>query len=234
MTYAPGMLLGLRSYLAGRTGLSPVSLGIVGDAAHARRASYHNGRDRILAYNRLATDYSARTARDRAGLTNAASALDIGNFPRLRAMSIDLVAQARRNAPGTSDIREIIYTPDGRTVLRWDRQRGIRSLPQPGEADNSHLAHTHISYYRDSERRSKLAPFRAFFEPELTPAFRARIGGRTMTYDRNNGELGEISGLTVLVAARIRMDGAWRFRIVSGKYSGRYLPAVSTVTYTRI
>jgi hypothetical protein len=32
-------------------------------------------------------------------------------------------------------------------------------------AGDSHEQHLHISYYRDSERRSKLGPFQRFFEP---------------------------------------------------------------------
>jgi hypothetical protein len=139
----------------------------VGDAAHQRRASYHNGQDAITRYGRTAaTDYSIRTVRDREPyLTNAAAALDIGNFRRLRSLSLSLVSQARANAPGTRDMREIIYSPDGARVLRWDRERGVSSLPRAGEADDSHLWHTHISWYRDSENRDKLAPFVRFFEP---------------------------------------------------------------------
>jgi hypothetical protein len=164
MTYAPGTIAALRTELLRWTGLAPTSLGIVGDAAHAARASYHNGKDRILQYDRMATDYSVRTQRDKDGLTNAASALDIGNFARLREMSIWLVAEARNNAPGSSDMREIIYSPDGQTVLRWDRERGYQSAPRTGEADNSHLFHTHISWYRDSEFRTKIGLFARFFE----------------------------------------------------------------------
>lgn len=163
MTYAPATILALRTFLTPYTGLSASSLGIVGDAAHATRPSYHNGRDRML--SRLSTDYSCRTARDKAGLNNAASALDIGNFKRLRSMSVWLVAQARANAPGTGDIREIIYSPDGVKVLRWDRERGYASLPRTGEADGSHLWHTHISWYRDSEKHDKIGVFRPFFVP---------------------------------------------------------------------
>jgi hypothetical protein len=236
VSYTPGQLYELRKYLLPRTGLSSVSLGIVGDAAHQRRASYHNGWDAVLRYGRTAaTDYSIRTARDRAlPRTFAAMALDIGNFSRLRSLSVHLVAQARRNAPGTSDMREIIYSPDGRTVWRWDRQRGYSSAPRTGEADSSHLWHTHISWYRDSEKRPKIAPFKAFFEPNDVPVYSARIGDRTMTYNALNVEVGEISGLTVITGRRISIGGKWRFKILSGKYAGRYLPATGTVTYTRL
>jgi hypothetical protein len=143
----------------------------VGDAAHQRRPSYHNGQDAITRYGRIAaTDYTIRTSRDREPwLSNAASALDIGNFSRngktLRGLSMSLVAQARAGLPGTQDMREIIYSPDGIVVMRWDRERGYSSMPRAGEADASHRWHTHVSWYRDSEYRHKLAPFRHYFEP---------------------------------------------------------------------
>ena len=99
-------------------------------------------------------DYSVMTARDRAGLSNAASAIDLGrldgSLEQLRAFSRWLVGRCRANRAGTSAIREIIYSPDGRLVLRWDRERGHASAPRVGEGDNSHLTHTHVSLYRDS------------------------------------------------------------------------------------
>jgi len=164
MTYAPPTLIALRDFLRVKTGLSAVALGIVGDAAHAGRASYHNGKDRML--TRLATDYTAQTARDKAGLTNAASAIDIGNFARLREMSGWLVNQCRSGSNETADIREVIYSPDGLVVLRWDRERGVGSAPRPGEADNSHRTHTHVSWYRDAEARDHAEVFRHFFDGE--------------------------------------------------------------------
>lgn len=164
MSYAPDSLRELQTAMRGWTGLSPISLGIVGDTRHTR--GYHLGKDRIYDGSGPgigAMDYSVKTSRDIAGLTNAASAMDIGNFAKLRAMSKWLVLQCQQNAPGTRDIREIIYTPDGSTVLRYDRQRGYNSTPRPGEADNSHLTHTHISWYRDSEERDKVALFARYF-----------------------------------------------------------------------
>lgn len=166
MTYAPASLLALRSFLAPRTGLSAVALGIVGDTAHAAKGtSYHLGADKLSP-----TAYSIRTARDKAGLTNAASAIDIGSFSvkgySLRNLSRWLVGQAQRDAPGTSDMREIIYSPDGKTVLRWDRERGYASAPRQGEADNSHLTHTHVSWYRDAEKRDHVVAFRPYFDQE--------------------------------------------------------------------
>lgn len=159
MTFSPPKLLELRAFLAPHTGLSAGNLGIVGDTAHAKRGvSYHLGRDQLTA-----DAYSRKTARDRGGLTNAASAMDIGNHKDLRRMSLDLVAACRENAPGTSDIREVIYSPDGKKVLRWDRERGFDSKPKRGEADDSHLFHTHVSWYRDSEGSDKLRVFKPLY-----------------------------------------------------------------------
>ena len=164
MSYAPATLLELRAYLQSKTGLSPVSLGIVGNTAHVR--GYHLGKDRIFSLSGIGwSDYSVRLTRDKNGLTNAASAMDIGNFTKLRSLSMWLVRQCQLNAPGTQDIREIIYSPDGITVLRYDRARGYNSAPRTGEADNSHRTHTHISWYRDSQNRGKVDLFKRYFNP---------------------------------------------------------------------
>jgi hypothetical protein len=165
VTYAPATLLTLREYLKPLTGLSSPNLGIVGDARHvAVGQSYHLGANQLVA-----TAYSRRTARDRAGLTNAASALDIGNHGELRQLSRWLVSRARVNARGTDDIREIIYSPDGVKVLRWDRERGFNSAPREGEADDSHRWHTHISWYRDAEYRDKRGVFAPFYDDTSLP-----------------------------------------------------------------
>jgi hypothetical protein len=105
------------------TGLPAISLGIIGNAAHLN--GYHLGRDRIFGPDgEREEDYSVKTDRDKEFVSDAASALDIGAFKRLREMSMFIVAQGQANAPDTHDIREVIFSPDGVTVLRWDRQRG--------------------------------------------------------------------------------------------------------------
>ena len=162
MTYNPNTLRALGAFWTAQGG---VNLGVVGDTAHAAKGySYHLGADQLAA-----NAYSAQTARDRAGLTNAASAIDLGRLggtlPKLRAFSRWLVGRGQRNEPGTSDIREIIYTLDGKVVLRWDRERGYAAAPRAGEADDSHLTHTHISFYRDSEGRDKRSLFAPYFAP---------------------------------------------------------------------
>lgn len=170
MTNAPADLLVVRSYLRRKTGLEPSALGIAGDAAHAAGGGYHMGNDDLLRAGRLNDDYSKReSSRDRPG-TNGASAIDIGDFAAsgetLRRLSVALVNGLRGSDSRLRDVREVICTLDGRSVVRWDRL-GLRST-----GDNSHLFHTHASFFRDSEgRRDRADNFLGwlveFFEGEL-------------------------------------------------------------------
>ncbi|WP_247677323.1 hypothetical protein [Micromonospora sp. C41] len=160
-TTAPKSLLDVRRLLLehlGDHGLSGAAVGIVGDPAH--RGGYHCGSDRVVS-----RDYSVvESARDRTGLAQWASALDVGTFSirsggsthNLRTFSTWMVRQCEANAPDTRDIREIIYSPDGRTVRRWDR------LGKRTSGDSSHLYHTHFSFFRDSTKAGR----------DLTPLFR--------------------------------------------------------------
>jgi hypothetical protein len=182
MTYAPAALKAAQTYLRSQTGLDWVSLGIVGDSDH--RGGYHCGWDRRRIVNGELADYAwEESSRDSSHKTDAAAALDVGNFSKggknLRTFSIWLVEQCKANAPGTKDIREIIYSPDGRTVKRWDR------LGKRTSGDSSHLSHTHISYHRDAEARDKTGLFKRYFEPEanmaITDADVLKIWGYTNT-----------------------------------------------------
>ncbi|MFG2054761.1 hypothetical protein ACGFI9_12090 [Micromonospora sp. NPDC048930] len=162
MTRAPANLLAARRLLldhldihenstAYPTDLDPAEVGIVGDASH--RGGYHCGEDRVDS-----DDYSVdESQRDRDGLCDFASALDVGYFrvttPKgsfdLPHYSRWLVAQCAAGTPDTRDIREVIYSPDGKVVRRWDRL-GIRS-----SGDSSHLGHTHESYFRDATKAGR-------------------------------------------------------------------------------
>lgn len=153
MTYNPADLLAVRAYTQTHTDQTAISLGIAGDAEHMAGGGYHLGYDDLHALDAapedLGSDYSyTESTRDRNGLTNAASAFDLGgDFPRFREITTGIVAACKRGDPRTRDIREVIYTPDGFTVRRWDRL-GIRN-----SGDDSHLWHTHVSFFRDSEGR---------------------------------------------------------------------------------
>lgn len=182
MTSAPACLKEARSFLLSTfdlhpgvvaSDLDPDEVGIVPDAAH--RGGYHCGSDRTIS-----GDYSVvESSRDRVGLTGDASALDVGQFAHtfangtkvdLRHFSNWCVAQCRAGAFDTLDIREIIYSPDGVTVKRWDR------LGKRSSGDSSHKFHTHFSQFRDAtkaSRRTLLALFRRYvatFSAAGTPA----------------------------------------------------------------
>jgi len=140
------------------------NLGIKGDASHAAKGvSYHLGKDELRA-----DAGSRKLQRDKDGLTNSASAIDLGkldgSLQSLRVFSKSLVARCIADAAVRRDIREIIYTADGTTVQRYDSTDN-KIHKGPNQGDLSHLGHTHISYFRDSEFRDKVAVFRPFFEP---------------------------------------------------------------------
>lgn len=167
MTYAPADLVEIRGYLIRRldlvpgtargVDLEPGEVGVVGNAAHISTGGYHVGEDDLTAVGRAGRDYSVvESTRDRTGLSNAASALDIGYFTAdlpggrrvtLRSLSAGIVEACRRGDPRARDIREVIWSPDGTAVTRWDRL-GIRT-----SGDTSHRWHTHVSFFRDSEGR---------------------------------------------------------------------------------
>lgn len=138
--------------------LEPEEAGIVGDPAH--HGGYHCGSDRVLD-----RDYSVdESSRDRNGLTLDAAALDVGEFTvtvkgrthNLRTFSSWCVGQCMADMPDTRDIREIIYSPDGVVVKRWDR------LKRRATGDVSHTWHTHFSFHRDAIKADR----------DLTPLFR--------------------------------------------------------------
>lgn len=189
MTFAPASLRSLGSFYEAQGG---VNLGIVGNTAHT--TGYHLGRDRIYDGSGPGTgdnDYSVQLARDKAGLTDAASAIDLGringSLTELRAFSRWLVAQCQASATFRRDIREIIYTPDGATVQRYS---GVDNKIHTGagNGDSSHLTHTHISYYRDSQDRDKIAQFALYFvEADMGLSITLDVTKNTDPYDGNLG-----------------------------------------------
>ncbi|MEU1810940.1 hypothetical protein [Micromonospora aurantiaca (nom. illeg.)] len=168
MTSAPANLLAVRNLLLTYLNvdkdrvrvddLEPAEVGIVGDPAH--RGGYHCGSDRVVS-----NDYSVvESSRDRAGLSLYACALDVGTFAvvvggrryDLPHFSAWLASECAKGTPDTRDIREVIYSLDGQTVVRWDR------LGRRRTGDSSHRWHTHISYHRDAIKAGR----------DQTPLFR--------------------------------------------------------------
>lgn len=176
MTIASPALLEARAVIKSEDAdLSNDEVGISGGPSHvATGTSYHLGKDQLKMSR---NPYSARTARDKAGLANPAtanfaSALDIDDdLDELRELSDWLVAECRRPHPhpDTLDIREIIYSPDRVNVWTWDREKGQTSAPEK-RGDSSHRTHTHVSWYRDAGLRDKAGIFRRFFNRHNPPS----------------------------------------------------------------
>lgn len=172
MSYAPDRLTAVGRYLDAMPAYS--FLGIVGDPA-THFYGYHLGADRLPS-----GDYSNYYPRDRAGLTNAASALDIGAATQtdLIRLCAWMVSEAR--AGRRPDTREIIGPrADGR-ACRWAVENGWREeLRSEGDG---HEWHIHESYFRDSEYRDKIQYFRPYFEDDMNELeFKnMRIGSRRM------------------------------------------------------
>lgn len=208
MTFAPARLVALGQYLVAN---DVVNLGIVGDTAHqSGGVSYHLGADDLLA-----TAYSRQLPRDKAGLTNAASAIDIGQFSGslagLRTFSLWLVARA--SAGEAPDIREIIYSPDGKVVRRWDNSTRTSYVggDGTGQGDNSHLYHTHISFYRDSEARDKIALIGRYFGaagPTEADVNLNRIVAQEWTANGTDGVLRAVPTRTAPISYRIPAGGS--------------------------
>jgi hypothetical protein len=165
VTFAPQTLKDLAALWVSEGG---VNSGIVGDAPHVLGGtSYHLGLHQLLP-----SAYSRQLARDKAGLTDAASAIDLGRLDgslgNLQKFSVWLVAAVRANQTKYRDVREVIYSPDGVKVLRWDNELKALRIggDGTGQGDNSHRWHTHISFYRDSEFRDKRDLFAPYFVKE--------------------------------------------------------------------
>ena len=165
MCYAPQELKDLMAYWRAQGG---TNLGIVGDQSHVGGGtSYHLGKDHLKS-----TAYSRRTARDKAGLTNAASAVDLGRLDgslvSLQKFSAWFAAQCKAGKADFNDVREVIWW-DAKSghVLGWSDLSPNAYIRDYG--DMSHKTHTHISFYRDSEKRDKTKMFKPYFAVTKPP-----------------------------------------------------------------
>jgi hypothetical protein len=232
MTFAPKPLTDLATFVVKH---GAVNLGVVGDTKHvAKGFSYHLGSDDLQT-----NASSAELPRDKAGLSKAASAIDIGkvggNLAGLQTMSKWLVAECLAGAPDTHDIREIIFSADGAIVSRWDGKDGSPGIVRtgPSQGDDTHRSHTHISFFRDSESRDKISLFRRYFEEGNVRI--TAIKGEDWTPTKNasglsNGVLREVPDRAAPVVGRIdvgavirtiaevnSLNNNWRLTKVNGK-----------------
>ena len=168
MTYAPATIVELGRYWRSKGG---AMLGIVGDSKHTK--GYHLGKDRIYDGSGPglgSADYSVQTARDKAGLTDAASAIDLGRLNGtlngLWDFSRWFAQQCMDGRPGYRDVREVIFWSKVRNrVIGWSALDPDRWINDYG--DLSHKTHTHISFFRDSEHRDKVPLFAPYFSPPV-------------------------------------------------------------------
>ncbi|MEV6801326.1 hypothetical protein AB0M91_23710, partial [Micromonospora rifamycinica] len=153
-----------------------------------------------------------------------ASGLDVGTFSvrsggathNLQSFSTWCVAQCRANTADSRDLREIIYSPDGKVVRRWDR------LGKRSSGDDSHLWHTHFSFFRDSTKagRDQTPLFRRYLTtiglleapkpvevPDMTPEQARQLGELHETITRWR------SGMPTMADGRRTIEPvAWRIR----------------------
>lgn len=213
MTYAPDDLMApLRLFNV--NGAPWSTLGCVGDDAHVASGGYHIGRNTLVANGRGSYDYSlTESPRDGSSRTDGASAIDFGDqAPFWRRLTLWLVDAFNRRAPGTECIREIIYTPDGSVVRRVDRL-GVRST-----GDSSHLFHTHVSLFRDSEgtlqRLAFLQLLQRFFAgqgyfPAEQPALAREDDEYSMNGELNCGTLRTMIGGDFVKGGLAKNGDAW-------------------------
>ena len=173
MSFAPKSITALSQFWTDRGG---VPLGIVGNQKHC--SGYHLGRDRIYSAcackpdgtcepGQFGNDYSVQHKRDKAGLTDAASAIDLGKLGGTLAGLYDfsewLVKQCMADRTAYRDIREVIYWSASKG--RVQRYSGVDNEIHwgPGNGDLSHKTHTHITFFRDSVARDKVPMFAPYF-----------------------------------------------------------------------
>ena len=119
--------------------------GIVGDPAHTY--GYHLSRQDCSS-----GDYSVQLSRDLQGPSNYAAALDVNLDPGLmKTVTNRLLKAAKNRDPRMNAVRSFCGTTNGTVTHSYDCSNGHEGY---GEWDDSHLWHTHISFYRDSTTNS--------------------------------------------------------------------------------
>lgn len=239
MSTAPTSLVALAKAYTARGG---VNLGIVGNAAHV--AGYHLGRDRIFAASGQGwNDYSVKRERDKAGLTNEACGLDIGRLcgtlDNLQDFSNWLVAEAKAGRLNPY-VREIIYSPDGKVVRRWESSTNT-VYSGPGQGDLSHLTHTHISFYRDTVRQVPANLFAAYWARPFTITIKPNAIVRVATLspvgcvlrwtDRTWGPTASSAPCTAPTVKRGCLGGSSTVvKVTAGVFAGKWVYVGTGVT----
>ena len=169
MTYIPKTIAQFAKVWTDHGG---VNSGIVGDARHT--GGYHLGRDRLFSSTGKGwSDYSLQLQRDKNGLTNAASAMDFGklggSLTKLQHFSRWLVDKCKADPKARYLVREFIYTPNGQLPIHRYSGPDNKVYTGPGSGDNTHLWHSHLSFYRDTEYKDKTWLLNEYFAQFATP-----------------------------------------------------------------
>jgi hypothetical protein len=205
VTSAPADLLAFRSDTRSVTGLGAADVGIVGDGEHQRTGGFHEGRDVLVAIGRYhgpasahvgeaGEDYSARQARDRNGLTDQASASDVGsqwsNGGRqawLRWNNL-LYAEMRDHPDRLPALRAVNICLDGRTKQRYDQLHRDQGLIASTDTVDTH---THMEFWRDTEGQRKPTLDR------IVTLMRAAVSGATPPPTTEDDDMKLDDGFTI-------------------------------------
>lgn len=179
MSTTPDSLAAVRQFVSDAAGVPRANISI--RAARSSRG-FHAGRSDIYgAFGQGDKDYSVKAPRNKAGLTNASSAVDVkvpykGAGSMLRQLTASLVAQAASGQDGGMIFEVIGPDPATGKANYW----GVLSNWQarPAWADASHEWHVHVSFYRDTEYADRAAVYRRFFEGYTGPKAKARTKRR--------------------------------------------------------
>lgn len=169
MTYAPKTIAAFAKVWTDHGG---VNSGIVGDTRHT--GGYHLGRDRLFSSTGKGwADYSVQLQRDKNGLSDAAAAFDFGklngSLSKLQHFSRWLVEKCKADPAARYLVREFIYTPNGQTPIHRYSGPDNKVYTGSGSGDTSHLWHSHLSFYRDTEYKDKTWLLNEYFAQFATP-----------------------------------------------------------------
>lgn len=167
MAFTPKSINLVRSYLVDKTGREgkyfSVSRTVQASQGQRKFRGYHLGRDQIFGPNGLGDrDYSVRRRRDRVGLTDARSALDINLSDKVeKDLIVFLRSAVLTGLPGAEDVREFLGPLANGRAARFAIENEWE--PELYPVGDSHEWHVHVSWFRDSEMHDKVMLFEPFF-----------------------------------------------------------------------
>jgi hypothetical protein len=146
MPYTPQSIHDLKKYLVAKTGKpgANFSIGRTQQISNGQRLfrGYHLGGDQLGP-----KDYSNVKARDRRGLSDARSAIDI-KLPVRDLKKLVTYLRAEAEAGRLTDVREFLGPRQDGRAARYAKENNWQEELYP--EGNSHEWHVHLSFFRDS------------------------------------------------------------------------------------